>query len=181
MRTRVGYAGGAHADPTYHDLGDHAEAFQLDFAPAQITYEDLLTLFWSSHQPARPAYRSQYMAAAFPGSPAQREIADASRARLAAEKRIMVETPVMADARFHRAEDYHQKYYLRHDATLMRELEGLSPFELIESPVAARLNGYVAGHGSLAQLDAERERLALSPAGADYLEKLVRSKARRRA
>ena len=180
MRTRVGYAGGAHADPTYHDLGDHAEAFQLDFDPAQIRYEELLALFWASHQPARPAYRSQYMAAVFPGSPAQRELADASRARLATEKRIVVETPVIEGARFYRAEDYHQKYYLRHDATLMRELEDLAPRAFIDSPVAARLNGYVAGHGSLAQLDAERARLALSPTGADYLDKLVRSKARRR-
>ena len=120
------------------------------------------------------------MAAAFPGSASQREVADASRTQLATEKRITVETPVLEGARFYRAEDYHQKYYLRHDTVLMRELDSLTPFDFIESPVSARLNGYVAGHGSLAQLEAERASFELSPAGTDHLDRLVRSKARRR-
>jgi peptide-methionine (S)-S-oxide reductase len=54
--------------------------------------------------------------------------------------------PILTGARFFLAEDYHQKYYLRHDTTLMRELAGYTARELVDSTVAARLNGVAAGH-----------------------------------
>ncbi len=133
MRTRVGYAGGTHPDPTYHDLGDHTEAFQLDFDPAVITYDELLAMFWASHQPDRPSYSRQYMAAVF-ATPEQAAAALASRPPGA-------RTPVITGTPFYRAEDYHQKYYLRHTPDLWREVAELSAQELVDSPRAAKLNG----------------------------------------
>ena len=93
-------------------------------------------------------------------------------------RRLGIGAPIIAGARFYLAEDYHQKYYLRHNHTLFTELADYTPRELTESTVAARLNGYVAGRGSLAQLHNELPRLGLSAAAATHLERLVASRAR---
>ena len=146
-------------------MGDHTEAFALDFDPTVISYEDLLAEFWAGHRATRASYSRQYMAAAFP-SALQLDAALASRPANA-------ETPVVANARFHVAEDYHQKYYLRHDRTLMAELAHYTPAAFTDSTAAARLNAYVAGHGTLAQLDAERDALLLSDAAMKYLRSRV--------
>ena len=135
MRTRVGYAGGTHPDPTYHDLGDHTEAFQLDFDPALVSYDELLAMFWKSHRAERAPSSQQYMAAIF-AAPEHEAAAHTSRPAGA-------RTPVITGtrARFYLAEDYHQKYYLRHTPDLMREFEGLDAPAFVESPRAAKLNG----------------------------------------
>lgn len=161
MRTRVGYAGGSTQSPTYHDLADHTEAFQLDFDPRIISYEELLDEIWRNRRGGR-AYSRQYMEAVFPLSEAQER---AAKARVSA--------PIVSGARFYLAEDYHQKYYLRHDKTLMAELAQYTPAQLVESRVAARLNGYVAGKGTAAQLREDLPRLGLSSAANAHLEKLV--------
>lgn len=177
MRTRVGYAGGSHPDPTYHDLGDHTEAFQLDFDPSVVTYQALLDAFWAGHKPARPSYSKQYMAAVFCESAEQERLARAAREHVAEKLGVAVQTPVITGARFYLAEDYHQKYYLRHDAVLMREL-AFRPPELIASTLAARLNGYVAGKGFLARLREEIASYGLSQTAAEHLERVVQAKSR---
>jgi hypothetical protein len=89
-----------------------------------------------------------------------------------------ITAPIITGARFYLAEDYHQKYYLRHDSVLMRELAEYSPRQFIDSTVAARLNGYVAGKGSPAQLRDELASFGLSPAANAHLEQLVMHRAR---
>ncbi len=167
LRTRVGYAGGSTTNPTYHDLADHTEAFQLDFDPAMISYGELLDLIWANRRGGR-SYSTQYMEAVF--------VMTADQERVARE-RIGDRAPIIAGARFYLAEDYHQKYYLRHDTTLMHALGDLSPQELVDSTVAARLNGYVAGKGTVAQLREELPQLGLAPDAAAHLEKLVARRA----
>lgn len=103
------------------------------------------------------------MVAAFPTA-LQLDRATASRERIANAK-----TPVIANARFYLAEDYHQKYYLRHDRVLMDELAAYSPSAFVDSTVAARLNAYVAGHGTRTQIEADLDDMALSPAAAKHL------------
>src|SRR4051812_45513594 len=102
--------------------------------------------------------------------------ANAQQEALAHARGITV--PIITAARFYLAEDYHQKYYLRHDALLMRELADYSPQELVDSTVAARLNGYVAGKCSAAQLRDELASFGLSAAANAHLEKLVLQRAR---
>ena len=154
-------------DPTYHDLADHTEAFQLDFDPVLLSYAELLHEIWANRRGGR-SYSPQYMEAVF--------CADAAQERAARERGITA--PIITGARFYLAEDYHQKYYLRHDSTLMRELAGYSPRELVNSTVAARLNGYVAGRGSPARLREEIGGFGLSPEGTVHLERLVAHRAR---
>jgi peptide-methionine (S)-S-oxide reductase len=97
---------------------------------------------------------------------------DEAQERAARERNITA--PIITGARFYLAEDYHQKYHLRHDSLLMRELGDYSPRQLVNSHVAARLNGYVAGRGKLAQLHDELASFGLSPAAATHLERVVR-------
>ena len=101
----------------------------------------------------------------------------ADAAQEAAARARGITAPIVTGARFTLAEDYHQKYYLRHDSLLMRELAGYTPRQLVDSTVAARLNGYVAGRGTLAQLQAELASFGLSAAASAHLERLVAHRA----
>ncbi len=161
MRTRVGYAGGTTTDPTYHDLADHTEAFQVDFDPALLSYEQLLAELWGNRKGGR-SYSRQYMEAVFPANATQAQIAKARGV-----------SSVIEGARFYVAEDYHQKYYLRHDSTLLRELSDYTPVQLRESTVAARLNGYVAGRGSPDRLREEIGSFGLSADATSHLERVA--------
>jgi len=102
----------------------------------------------------------------------------ANAEQAAAARARGITAPIITGARFYLAEDYHQKYYLRHDGVLMRELAGYTPQQLVDSTVAARLNGYVAGSGTPGQLREELPRLGLSATATAHLERLVRQRAR---
>lgn len=141
--------------------------FQVDFDRAKLSYEELLRQIWANRQGGR-SYSRQYMEAVF--------CMDAEQESTA--RRLGIRAPIVSGARFYLAEGYHQKYYLRHDRTLVAELAGYTPRELVESTVAARLNGYVAGRGTLAQLHDELPQLGLSAAAAAHLERLVASRTR---
>jgi peptide-methionine (S)-S-oxide reductase len=163
LRTRVGYAGGSTVDPTYHDLADHTEVFQIDFDPMCVSYASLLDEIWANRRGGRSYGRSQYMEAVFCANETQERMARAHGSG----------APIISGATFYLAEDYHQKYYLRHDSVLMRELADYSPAQLVESTIAARLNGYVARRGTLAQLREELPSFELSAAATTHLERLV--------
>jgi peptide-methionine (S)-S-oxide reductase len=141
--------------------------FQVDFDPAKLSYEALLRQIWANRRNGQ-SYSRQYMEAVF--------CTDAEQE--ASARRLGISAPIVGGARFYLAEDYHQKYYLRHDRTLAAELADYTPRELVESTVAARLNGYVAGQGTLAQLHDELPQLGLSSAAATHLERLVGSRTR---
>lgn len=119
--TAVGYEGGALDHPTYQqvctDQTGHAEAVEIDYDPAQITYEQLLDAFFSLHDPTQlnrqgPDWGTQYRSAIFFHSPEQEAAAKAAIARLTEEKRFSrpIVTQVVPAQTFWRAEEYHQKY-----------------------------------------------------------------------
>ncbi len=121
LATAVGYEGGTLSNPTYHDVctdrTGHAEAVEIDFDPALISYEQLLEAFFSLHDPTQlnrqgPDWGTQYRSAIFYHSPEQKAAAEAFIARLTAEKRFAkpIVTQVVPAETFWRAEEYHQKY-----------------------------------------------------------------------
>jgi peptide-methionine (S)-S-oxide reductase len=177
VRTRVGYTGGRHVDPTYRTLGDHTEALQVDFDPARVSYAELLGLFWAAHRPQRPAYARQYRAALWYAGAEQERLARESAAEVARTLGKPVLTALEPRGRFYAAEDSHQKYALRRHAQLLEEL-GYDDAQLRDSTVAARLNGYVSGHGSAEQLASEWEGYGLSERARRKLETLLRGHAR---
>jgi methionine-S-sulfoxide reductase len=166
----VGYAGGTLANPTYHNLGDHTESFQVDFDPSVISYEKLLDLFWESHNPCDKGFSRQYMSAVFVANDEQKRAATESKARLEKTMGATVKTPILPLGRFTLAEDYHQKYYLR-NSPLMREFKSIYPDarSFTESTAAARANGFVAGDGDPDFLKGEIDRYGLTPEGQKVL------------
>jgi methionine-S-sulfoxide reductase len=168
----VGYAGGTLANPTYHNLGNHTESFQVDFDPSVISYEKLLDLFWESHNPCDKGYSRQYMSAVFAANDEQKRAAIDSKARLEKKMGKTVKTPILPLGTFTLAEDYHQKYYLR-QSPLAREFQAIYPdlASFTASTAAARANGYLAGDGDPDQLKSEIDKLGLSDEGRTYLLK----------
>jgi methionine-S-sulfoxide reductase len=177
IRTRVGYAGGDTPNPTYHDLGGHTESLQVDYDPERVSFAELLAVFWELHDPAHQSWSVQYQNVLFFHDEEQRRQALAAKERLEAAG-TPVRTRIEPLQAFHVAEDYHQKYYLRLNRNLARELMHAypDPEAFRESTAAARLNGYLGGHGDLDQLRAELDGLGLAP---DTAQGLWRTVARR--
>lgn len=119
--TRVGYAGGTMVQPTYHDVcggnTGHAEAVEVTYDPAKVSYDDLLRVFWDNHNPTElnrqgPDVGSQYRSAIFFHDTEQERAARASMQRLSASGhyRRPIVTQITPAPTFYQAEDYHQRY-----------------------------------------------------------------------
>lgn len=119
--TAVGYMGGTLEDPTYHDVctdrTGHAEVVQVEFDPAQVSYSDLLQVFWDNHDPTTlnrqgPDVGTQYRSVIFYHTPEQKIAAEASKQELAKSGRFRrpIVTEIVPAPIFWRAEDYHQQY-----------------------------------------------------------------------
>ena len=122
VETAVGYAGGTLESPTYADVCSgttgHAEVVQVEFDPSQVSYEQLLDVFWRCHNPTTPNRQgpdvgSQYRSAIFFHSSEQKEAALASKEQLDASGKFgePIVTEITAASTFHRAEEYHQRYF----------------------------------------------------------------------
>jgi peptide-methionine (S)-S-oxide reductase len=119
LQTAVGYTGGHTTDPTYrqvcgHRTG-HAEAVEVWFDPAQVTYDDLLRTFWSIHNPTSRNrqgldFGSQYRSAIFFHDEAQRAAAIGSQAAEQETRKRPIVTQLTPASAFYRAEEYHQRY-----------------------------------------------------------------------
>jgi peptide-methionine (S)-S-oxide reductase len=171
VRTRVGYAGGDSNNPTYYNLGNHSETIQIEYDPAIVTYKDLLDVFWDSHLPTHPAYSQQYASIIFYHSEEQMKLAEESKAQAEAALGQKTYTSIVPFTEFYLAENYHQKYYLKNEYGLINGLRMIYPDEsdIMDSTVAARFNGYVAGNGSLELLKKNLSSFGLSNAGEQLL------------
>ena len=177
VRTRVGYAGGTLQDPTYHNLGDHSEAIQIDYDPARISYEELLQVFWHSHYPASRPWSRQYASIIFYHDQEQQQLATESWEREAEEYEGHIFTRIVPLTDFYLAEGYHQKYRLQSVPLLLNEFRAIYPddTDFVDSTAVTRVNGYVGGHGTLEILQAEIDKLGLSAEAKEFLLKRVRS------
>lgn len=119
--TAVGYLGGHMKNPTYQDVctdeTGHAEVVQVTYDPAKVSYDQLLNVFWESHDPTTlnrqgPDIGKQYRSAIFFHSPEQERIARASKEQMQASGKFRrpIVTEITPASAFYRAEDYHQKY-----------------------------------------------------------------------
>ena len=119
--TAVGYTGGQTQNPTYEqvctDRTGHAEAVEVEFDPAEASYDQLLAVFWQNHDPTQlnrqgPDCGSQYRSAIFYHTPQQQAAAEASMKQLAESGRFNqpIVTQIVPAAEFHPAEEYHQQY-----------------------------------------------------------------------
>ena len=171
VRTRVGYAGGSSASPTYHKLGDHSEVIQIDYDPGMLSYKELLALFWDSHDPTSPPWSRQYRKAILYHDDKQKSIAEDSMDLLASSIQERIRTDILPLAGFYLAEDYHQKHMLRGNRGLMEEFNTIYPSVkgLRASTAVARVNGYLGGNGTCDMLKAEILTFGLSEKGNNIL------------
>ncbi len=121
LSTRVGYIGGHFSNPTYknvcsHKTG-HAEAVEILFNPSKVSYEELLDIFWSIHDPTTlnrqgPDVGSQYRSAIFYLNSEQKEKAENSKDKIEASNRFKrpIVTQIVPASDFWEAEEYHQQY-----------------------------------------------------------------------
>jgi peptide-methionine (S)-S-oxide reductase len=127
--TAVGYAGGYTQNPTYKEVCSgrtgHAEVVLVLFDPAKVSYDDLLRVFWESHDPTQGMRQgndvgTQYRSAIYVFSDEQRRAAEASRVKYEqalGEHGLGHITTEIADAPpFYYAEDYHQQYLAKNPA-----------------------------------------------------------------
>jgi peptide-methionine (S)-S-oxide reductase len=125
ISTTVGYTGGKTIDPTYQevctDRTGHAEAVQIEFDTDKISYHDLLNVFWSIHDPTQlnrqgPDMGSQYRSAIFFHTPDQEAEARTSKESTQKSSKLGkdIVTEIVPATEFYNAEEYHQKYFLKH-------------------------------------------------------------------
>jgi peptide-methionine (S)-S-oxide reductase len=121
-KTSVGYMGGSMERPSYEDVctdgTGHAEVVQVEYDPLEVSYGELLEVFWGNHDPTTmnrqgPDEGTQYRSAIFFHSAAQKKAAEKSKAELGSsgvwgKKKIV--TQIVPAAEFWRAEEYHQQY-----------------------------------------------------------------------
>jgi peptide-methionine (S)-S-oxide reductase len=122
QKVESGYSGGSLADPSYERVCSgrtgHAEVVQVTFDPQEITYSEILDVFFATHDPTTLNRQgadvgTQYRSVIFCHSPVQKEAAEKKIAELNAAK--IWDAPIVTEIAplksFYRAEDYHQKYF----------------------------------------------------------------------
>ena len=128
VSTTVGYSGGSSKNPTYKDVCSgrtgHAEAVQVEYDPSKTSYEELLNVFWSVHDPTQlnrqgPDVGTQYRSAIFFYNAEQEAAAKAAKAHLERSGRYgkPIVTEIIPASEFYMAEEYHQQYFEKHGKT----------------------------------------------------------------
>ena len=123
IATRVGYTGGSRPHPTYEQVCSgrtgHAEAVEVTFNPRILSYDQLLDVFWTIHDPTQLNRQgadigTNYRSAIFYHTAEQKALAEASLSRIHASGKYRdrrIATEIVPAAEFYPAEDYHQQYY----------------------------------------------------------------------
>ncbi|MCK8517366.1 peptide-methionine (S)-S-oxide reductase MsrA [Methanoculleus sp. 7T] len=123
--TAVGFMGGTLANPTYEDVctgrTGHAEVVEVTYGPTQISYRDLLNVFWQIHDPTTPNRQgpdvgTQYRSVIFYHTPQQEAAARESKEEMERTGRFRrpIVTAIEPAGTFWRAEEYHQRYLVKH-------------------------------------------------------------------
>jgi methionine-S-sulfoxide reductase len=167
----VGYTGGKTSSPTYRNMGDHSEALEITYDPDIISYRELLDEFWEVHDPTHYIMNVQYRSYIFFNSEAQKRTAEESLRETGERTNRKIYTEIKPLSVFTQAENYHQKYYLQMQRGIKDEFLKIYPRmdDLLKSTAAARINGYVAGYGSLKELEGEVDSLGLSEKSREIL------------
>ncbi|MEO5576095.1 MAG: peptide-methionine (S)-S-oxide reductase MsrA [Gaiellaceae bacterium] len=126
---QVGYSGGHVGEPDYKTVCSgstgHAEAVEVTFDPAEVSYGELVDRFWSLHDPTQVNRQgwdvgSQYRSAIFTHSPEQAEIVAESKERAQSRFGKPIATEIAPAATFWPAEDYHQQYLVKNGRATSR-------------------------------------------------------------
>jgi peptide-methionine (S)-S-oxide reductase len=124
VKTTVGYTGGTKGEPTYEEVSagttGHAEAVEVVFDPAKVSYDKLLDIFWHNVDPLTSNaqfcdHGTQYRTAIFYHDPEQKRQAEASKSGIESSRILKgpIVTQIAPAGVFYPAEDYHQEFYTK--------------------------------------------------------------------
>jgi len=134
--TEVGYSGGHTETPTYKevctDSTGHAEVVRVEFDPDQVSYGELLDVFWNNHDPSQlnrqgPDIGTQYRSVIFFHDDEQEKVAVASRERAQGRHPRKIVTTIEPARAFYPAEEHHQQYLAKRDASTCARLDSSDP------------------------------------------------------
>jgi peptide-methionine (S)-S-oxide reductase len=139
-----GYTGGKVKNPSYEQVSSgrtgHAEAVEVTYDPAKVSYEKLLETFWLNHDPTVKDRQfcdsgSQYRPEIFYHSEEQKRLAEASKAKWEKDKpfRQPILTPITPASEFYPAEDYHQDYYKKNPLQYRFYVSGCGRYQRLDS------------------------------------------------
>ncbi len=154
-------------------MGDHTECIEVDYDTRFLAYKDLVDFFWSNHNPQRPKYKGrQYMSLLLFRDEEQERVAHILKDRWKQKLNFEIETEIQPFQQFFRAEDTHQKYLLKRYPMAFDSIRALFPtfHHFVDSTLAARVNGFVRGYGSIREILYELEEWELEK------EQLTRAK-----
>ncbi|MEM9903482.1 MAG: peptide-methionine (S)-S-oxide reductase MsrA [Cyanobacteria bacterium P01_D01_bin.44] len=123
LSTTSGYTGGDYANPSYSEVSSgmtgHLESVKISYDPAQVSYEQLLSVFWHNIDPLDERGQfcdkgSQYRSAVFYHDEQQQQLAEVTKQDVAEQFDHPVATEILPAQEFYAAEDYHQNYYQTH-------------------------------------------------------------------
>ncbi|ABS41393.1 methionine-S-sulfoxide reductase [Clostridium botulinum] len=175
VKTYVGYTGGNTLFPTYNSIGDHLETLEVYYDSSKIAFENLLTIFEKNHNYIVRPNLLQYYSAIFYNNENEKELCLDWKKNKKEELKTEVLTRISPIEKFYYAEFYHQKYYVQLEPVIMSNLR--SKFstgnDLISSPLCHKLNAYLAGYGSLKELNKEIEDFNLSEDAKNRLLSIV--------
>ena len=123
--TKAGYTGGTLKNPTYEevctDKTGHAEAVEIEYDPNEISYDELLDIFWNNHDPTSlnrqgPDVGIQYRSSIFVHDESQKLTAQKSKEKFNSSGKFSktIVTEIVPSPEFYTAEEYHQKYFQKH-------------------------------------------------------------------
>ncbi|XP_064467798.1 peptide methionine sulfoxide reductase-like [Ornithodoros turicata] len=154
-------------------IGDHAESVEIHYDPKVTDYPTLLSMFWKNHEPTVQR-KPQYMSAIFYHDNEQKEWAETTRAEEESIRNKKIYTKIVPASTFYDAEGYHQKYILQQKSALCKSLKASGLKDFKTSHVATRLNGYVAGYGTLEDFLDESTKLGLTAEQVGMVKPCVR-------
>lgn len=145
VHTYVGYAGGTTDNPTYNNIGDHAETAKVIYDPDKISYQDLVDYYIENTSSNVRPTSGQYRYIVFYANEKQEEYIKELAQKRKEEDNLFFSPEKLE--KFYLAEDYHQKYQLRTSNQLYQKTLSLFDDEetLIDSHLAAKLNAYRSG------------------------------------
>jgi peptide-methionine (S)-S-oxide reductase len=151
------------------------ETIQIDYDPEKISYVKLLQVFFSSHNPTWPSPIRQYASAVMVHDEEQERLAKEAIEDAGERYGKKISTELLPFTGFTRAEDYHQKYYLRNTRALMDQYKDRFPNEdaFTDSTAIARVNGYIGGNGTTQLLEKEGSELGISTEGVEALRGIL--------
>jgi len=141
ISTTVGYTGGKQKNPTYEEVCSgstgHAEAIEVEFDPAVLTYEALLDVFWTNIDPTTPNRQfcdvgTQYRSAIYYHDEDQKKLAEKTKNDIEQRLQHVSATEIEAASKFYPAEDYHQDFYKKNPEHYQRYRTGCGRDDRLE-------------------------------------------------